>query len=64
MQEHKLSIYCPHTMKNESVYVHTLDFEDIHLKRFNGCDNYASCPQCADCETKALELYQQSMSDN
>ena len=63
MQQHKLLIYCPITMKKEFIYIYTLDYEDIHLKRFNGCENTHGCTECQACEAKAWKLFQQLSSN-
>lgn len=56
----KYRVICPISNRSDTVYVQVLNYYDIHLVEFNGCDaSFHSCPECEQCRIKTLKLHDQ-----
>ena len=60
-KETPIHVRCAITKQPETVYVRTLDYQDIHLKEFNGCgNNFHGCEQCnIICQEAAMKKHAQ-----
>lgn len=57
-KETKIHVVCAISRQPEIVYVRSVDYQDVHLKEFNGCDNYHCCQECdVTCRATAMEKY-------
>lgn len=58
--EIKIQVHCPISKRPEYVYVRTLDYNNIHLEEFNGCESgFHSCHACnIVCKEKAIAEFQ------
>lgn len=59
MTEHKLQICCPELHREQTVYICTVDYENVHLLAFNGCDFMHAGQNCRLCREKTLALFSQ-----
>lgn len=64
-KEIKIHIRCAITKRPKIVYIRTLDYQDIHIKEFNGCNNnFHNCEQChVTCKEAAMEKYAQLVAE-
>lgn len=60
----KYRVNCPISNRPENVYMHILDYKNVHLASFSGCDtNYHACPECEHCEEITRKLHDQECDE-
>ena len=60
-KQHKVRIYCPVTCRTVSVFLSTLDYQDVHLIGFDGCEsNFNGSTICKQCGARAKEIFSQT----
>ena len=59
-KQHKIRIHCPISGREMSVYISTLDYQDVHLTRFDGCEtDFNGSTICKKCGDHAIEAFSQ-----
>lgn len=59
-KETKYRVHCPISNRPDDVYIRSVQWNDVFLASFNGCDgSFHLCPECEACERNTRALFTQ-----
>lgn len=60
IKETPIPVHCPILHRSETIYIRTVQWEDVFLAEFNGCDHISGAPECEECRKAAQKLFEAS----